>query len=60
MALTLNDGFLALYAILLIALGIANFVESKNNQDQTLGRPFFALIFIMLALGLGAYKITTR
>lgn len=60
MALTLNDGFLALYIVLLIALGVSNFVETKNNQDQTLGRPFFAIIFVMFALGLGAYKITTR
>jgi hypothetical protein len=58
MAFTLNDGFLMLFILLLGGLGVANFVESKNEQDQTLGRPFFALLFIVLALGLGAYKIT--
>ena len=60
MAFTLNDGFLVLYAILFAALAISNFVEMKNKQDQTQGRRFFALIFMMFALGLGAYKITTR
>jgi uncharacterized membrane protein YidH (DUF202 family) len=60
MALTLNDGFLVLFIVLLIALGISNFVETKNEQDQTLGRPFFAIIFIVLALGIAAYKISSR
>ena len=58
MAVTLNDGFLVLFTLLLAGLGVSNFVETKNEQDQTLGRPFFALLFIVLALGLVAYKIT--
>ncbi len=58
MAFTLNDAFLILFVLLLAGLGVANFVETKNEQDQTLGRPFFALLFIVLALGLGVYKIT--
>jgi hypothetical protein len=58
MAFTLNDAFLILFVLLLGGLGVANFVEMKNEQDQTLGRPFFALLFLVLALGLGAYKIS--
>jgi hypothetical protein len=58
MAVTLNDGFLVLFVLLLAGLGVSNFVETKNEQDQTLGRPFFALLFMVLALGLVAYKIT--
>jgi hypothetical protein len=58
MAVTLNDGFLVLFTLLLGGLGVSNFVEAKNVQDQTLGRQFFALLFIVLAMGLVAYKIT--
>lgn len=58
MAVTLNDAFLVMFVLLLAGMGVSNFVETKNQQDQTLGRPFFALLFIVLALGLGAYKIT--
>lgn len=60
MALTLNDGFLMLFVVLLAALAVSNGVESKNEQDQTLGRPFFALIFLMFAVGLIIYKISNR
>ena len=60
MALTLNDGFLALFVVLLSALAVANGVESKNEQDQTLGRRFFAVIFGMFAFGLIIYKIANR
>lgn len=58
MAVTLNDAFLVMFVLLLAGTGVANFVETKNQQDQTLGRPFFALLFIVLALGLVAFKIT--
>ena len=58
MAVTLNDAFLVMFILLLAGMGISNFVETRNQQDQTLGRPFFALLFIVLALGLIAYKIT--
>jgi uncharacterized membrane protein YidH (DUF202 family) len=60
MAFTLNDAFLVMFVLLLAGMGISNFVEAKNKQDQTLGRPFFALLFIVLAMGLIIYKITGR
>lgn len=60
MALTLNDGFLALFVVLLSALAVSNGVESYNEQDQTLGRRFFAVIFGMFAFGLIIYKIANR
>jgi len=58
MASDLYTIFLGLFVLLFLALGVSNFVETKNEQDQTGGRPFFALIFIMMALGLIAYKIS--
>jgi uncharacterized membrane protein YidH (DUF202 family) len=58
MASDLYTIFLGLFVLLFLALGVSNFVETKNEQDQTVGRPFFALIFIMMALGLIAYKIS--
>jgi hypothetical protein len=56
MASVLNNSFLVLFLLLLVGLGVANFVETKNEQDQTLGRPFFALLFLVMAIGLGVYK----
>jgi hypothetical protein len=59
MAVDLYTIFMALYVLLFLGLGVANFVEMKNQQDETVGRPFFALLFIVMAFGLIAYKITT-
>lgn len=50
--------FLFLFVLLFLGLGVSNFVEMKNNQDQTVGRQFFAILFLVLGLGLIAYKIT--
>ena len=58
MAVDLYTIFLGLFVLLFLALGVSNFVETKNEQDQTVGRPCFALIFIMIELGLVAYKIS--
>lgn len=58
MAIDLYTIFLGLFVILFIGLGVANFVEVKNEQDQTMGRPFFAILFIVLGLSLILYKIT--
>jgi uncharacterized membrane protein YidH (DUF202 family) len=58
MAVDLYTIFLGLFVILFLALGVSNFVETKNEQDQMVGRPFFALLFIMMALGLVTYKIS--
>ena len=58
MAIDLYTVFLFLFVLLFVGLGVANFVEAKNEQDQTMGRPFFAILFIVLGLGLIPYKIT--
>jgi glycerol uptake facilitator-like aquaporin len=58
MAVDLYTIFLGLFVLLFLGLGVSNFVEMKNEQDQTMGRPFFAILFIVLALGLILYKIT--
>ena len=50
--------FLGLFVLLFLGLGISNFVETKNEQDQTIGRSFFAILFIVLGLGLIPYKIS--
>jgi len=58
MAVDLYTIFLGLFVLLFLGVGVSNFVEMKNEQDQTMGRPFFAILFIVLALGLILYKIT--
>jgi len=58
MAVDLYTMFLGLFVLLFMGLGVSNFVEAKNNQDQTLGRPFFALLFIVLGLALIPLKIS--
>lgn len=60
MAVDLYTIFLVLFALLFIGLGAANFAEMKNEQDQTVGRPFFAMLFIVLGLALILYKITSH
>ena len=58
MAVDLYTIFLGLFVLLFLGLGVSNFVESKNQQDQTIGRPFFAMLFIVLGLGLIPLKIS--
>jgi uncharacterized membrane protein YidH (DUF202 family) len=58
MAVDLYTIFLGLFVLLFLGLGVSNFVETKNEQDQTVGRPFFAILFIVLALGLIIFKIS--
>jgi uncharacterized membrane protein YidH (DUF202 family) len=53
----MNDAFLVVFFLLTAALGVSNFVETRNQQDQILGRPFFALLFLVVAVGLASYKI---
>lgn len=60
MAVDLYTIFLGLFVLLFLGLGVSNFVEAKNQQDQTVGRQFFALLFIVLGLGLIPLKITNR
>jgi glycerol uptake facilitator-like aquaporin len=58
MAVDLYTIFLGLFVLLFLGLGVSNFVETKNQQDQTIGRPFFALLFIVMGLGLIPLKIS--
>jgi hypothetical protein len=58
MAVDLYTIFLGLFVLLFLGLGVSNFVESKNQQDETIGRPFFAMLFIVLGLGLIPLKIS--
>jgi glycerol uptake facilitator-like aquaporin len=60
MAVDLYTVFLGLFVLLFLGLGVANFVEMENKQDQTMGRQFFAILFIVLGLGLILYKISSR
>ena len=57
MAVDLYTIFLGLFVLLFLGVGVSNFVEMKNQQDQTMGRPFFAILFIVLAFGLILFKI---
>lgn len=59
MATDLYTIFLVLFVLLLAGLGVSNFVEAKNEQDQTMGRPVFGGIFIVLAVWLIIDKMRT-
>jgi len=48
--------FMALFLLILSALGIANFVESSKSQAKT-GQQFFGLLYILMAVLLIVYKI---
>ena len=50
--------FMILMVLILSALGVSNFVEAGTKSDNKLGRRFFALLYIVFALGLIAYKIS--
>jgi hypothetical protein len=43
---SVDTGFLVLFVILLFALSIVNFID----KDKTLGRSFFALIYLIAAI----------
>lgn len=48
--------FMVLFLLVLSALGVANFVESSNNQAKT-GQKFFGMLYILMAVMLIVYKI---
>lgn len=52
----LNFMFMLLFVAILMALGIANFVQSKTNGKK-MGDNFFGLLYILAALALIFYKI---
>ena len=54
-----NVAFLVLFVAIIMALGVANFVEASKNQARPYQR-YFGLLYIILALGLVVYKISER
>jgi hypothetical protein len=56
MALDLNSSFFWAFVLMFAALGISSFVESKNSQ-ATKGESYFALLYIVFAVGLVIYKM---
>jgi len=50
--------FMVLLVMILSALGVSSFVESDTKSQGKLGQKFFALLYIVLALGLIVYKIS--
>jgi hypothetical protein len=57
MQLDFNTIFLFVFVLALIGLGVANLVESKNNQNKQLGRNYFGLLYITMGAGLILYKM---
>ena len=50
--------FMVLLVLILAALGVSNFVEASSKGQNRLGQRFFALLYLVFALGLIAYKIS--
>ena len=50
--------FMVLLVLILGALGVSNFVEASSKDQNRMGQRFFALLYIVLALGLIVYKIS--
>jgi hypothetical protein len=48
--------FMALFLMVLSGLGVANFVESTNDQAKP-GQKFFGMLYILMAILLIVYKI---
>jgi len=51
----LNFMFMVLFGMILLALGVSNFVQAKT--DGKMGNNFFGLLYIIAALALIIYKI---
>jgi lipopolysaccharide export LptBFGC system permease protein LptF len=52
----LNSQFFWLFVAMFMALGISSFIESKNSQ-ATMNENYFALIYLIFAVGLVIFKI---
>jgi len=50
--------FMVLLVLILGALSVSNFVEASSKGQNRLGQRFFALLYLVLALGLILYKIS--
>ena len=57
MQIDFNTVFLFVFVLALIGLGVANLVESKNNQNKQLGRNYFGLLYVVMGAGLILYKM---
>ena len=58
MAVDLNTAFVALFAVLFAALGVANTVEGyKLKQKLYPGQAIFGILFLAGATGIFLYKI---
>jgi uncharacterized membrane protein YeiB len=55
-----NTAFLVLFVMILGALGVSNFVEGSTKSQAKPYQNYFALLYILMAFGLIAYKITNR
>ena len=50
--------FMFLLVLILGALGVSSFVEGSSTSQAKMGQRFFALLYIVMALGLIVYKIS--
>ena len=50
--------FMVLLVLMLSALGVSSFVEANSQGQAKLGQQFFALLYLVFALGLIVYKIS--
>lgn len=50
--------FLVLFVLIIGALGISNFVEASNKGQATPYQRYFALLYVLIAVGLVVYKIS--
>jgi len=56
MSTDLNTIFFWLFTVMFAALGISSFIEAKKSQ-ATLGENYFALMYLIFAVGLVIYKM---
>jgi hypothetical protein len=52
--------FMVMLVAILGALGVSSFVEANSKGQAKFGQRFFALLYLVLALGLIIYKISNR
>jgi len=50
--------FMVLLFMILSALSVSSFVEASSEGQEKFGQRFFALLYLVLALGLIVYKIS--
>jgi hypothetical protein len=50
--------FLVLFVLIIGALGVSNFVEASTKGQATPFQRYFALLYVLFAVGLVVYKIS--